>query len=207
MRIRRIVKFIVVIVGLIAALCVGFGIYILAYGQVDHATTSDVIIVLGAGARMDGSPTPAPLRRVGRAVALYKQGLAPWVLCTGGYTANVPTSEARACANAAHAQGVPMDAILLDEKSRSTEENAIESRKIMEARGLKTAVVVSDNFHLWRAEMLFHVQGLHVYMSPAQATTGPLSAWVTFTNTGREVMATGWYAFKTLLGLPITDIR
>lgn len=207
MRIRRILRItaLILIIGLL--LGVALGIYIYAYGQTDRAAPSDVIIILGAGTRPDGSPSPAHLRRVRHGVALYQKGLAPLILCTGGYTENRPVSEARACADAAIRLGVPSTAILMEEKSRSTEENAIESQKVMQARGLKMALVVSDNFHLWRAEMLFGAQGMAVALSPAQLTSGPLAAWTVFTNTAREVAATGWYVFKTVLHLPITDLK
>jgi uncharacterized SAM-binding protein YcdF (DUF218 family) len=85
-----------------------------------------------------------------------------------------PYDEAEWCAQVAQAHGVPAAAIVLEERSRSTEENAIEARKVMGAYALKTAVLVSDNYHLWRAEMLFRAQGISVFTSPAQVTGGPL---------------------------------
>jgi uncharacterized SAM-binding protein YcdF (DUF218 family) len=139
--------------------------------------------------------------------ALYQRGLAPWVLCTGGYTGGHPQSEARACADLARREGVPGAAILMEENSASTEENVIETRKVMEARNLKTALVVSDNFHLYRAETLFHVYGMTVFMSPAQVTCGPLEWWWAVYDSYREAAALSWYVFKTALGLPLTSTK
>lgn len=198
---------------LIAFLLVGFivataaALYIYQYGQADHAAAADVIVVLGGGTFSDGSPSPATTRRVEHAVALYQKGLAPYLICAGGYTQQHPKSEAQACADLARQKGVPDSAILMEEVSTSTEENAIEVRKVMVAHGFKMALLVTDNFHMLRAEMLFHRQGVNVILSPAQATTGSLEAWRAIPDTYREVGAFVWYALKTALGLPYTNSR
>jgi uncharacterized SAM-binding protein YcdF (DUF218 family) len=181
--------------------------YIYQYGQADHTAAADVIIILGGGTLSDGSPSPATTRRVEHAVALYQKGLASFLICTGGYTQQHPKSEGRACADLAHQKGVPSSAILTEEVSTSTEENAIEARKVMAAHGFKTALLVTDNFHMLRAEMLFHRQGVSVILSPAQVTAGPLEGWRAVVDTYREVGAFGWYGIKTALGLPNTSTR
>lgn len=182
------------------------GLYVYQYGQPDRAAPADVIIILGAGTRPNGAPTAAYYRRIRHGVALYEAGLAPYVLCTGGYTARHPKSEARACADVVRDLGVPEHAILLEEISRSTEENAIEARRMMDGLGLHTAILVSDNFHLLRAEWIFRDYGIPVALSPAQATTGPLYWRTALSNTAREVAALGWYALKGALGLPNTNM-
>lgn len=207
MRFRRLVRLLLIASGLGALVCGALALHIYFYGQEDRAVPSDVIIILGAGTRPSGRPSISHTRRIRHGVALYQRGIAPFILCTGGFTDSHPSSEAQACADLAQELGVPRGAILVEEHSRSTEENAIETRKLMAARGLKTAVLVSDNYHLWRAEMIFRAQGINVSLSPAQATTGTLNWRTIFSNTLREVAATGWYVFKTALGLQITDVR
>ena len=77
----------------------------------------------------------------------------------------------------------------------------------MEARHLKMALLVSDNYHLVRARIIFLEQGIPVAVSPAQVTTGPLSLdWVIF-GSYREVAAFGWYTIRHLLRLPFTNTR
>ncbi len=183
------------------------GVYIHQYGQRDQAAKADVIVVLGAGTLRNGSPSPATLRRTRHAAALYRRGLAPYVLCTGAYTQRHPKSEAQACADVAIRAGVPAAAILMEERSTSTEENAIETRKVMERYGFKTALVVTDNFHQFRTEILFRQQGISILLSPAQASAGPLSVRIGVLNTYREVGALAWYAIKSALGLPYTSTR
>jgi uncharacterized SAM-binding protein YcdF (DUF218 family) len=204
---RRWVRLLIAALAVVFVLVTALAVYVYNYGQADHSARADVIVILGGGTEEDGSASPATTRRVIHAAALYQRGLAPWVLCTGGYTGNHPQSEARACANLAQQAGVPATAILMEENSGSTEENAIETRKVMDTRNLKTALVVSDNFHLYRAEMLFHVYGMTVFMSPAQLTSGPLEWWWAVFDSYREAAALTWYVFKTALGLPFTSTK
>lgn len=167
----------------------GLALYIFWYGQADRATASDVIIVLGAGTRNDGTANRALARRVRHGVTLYQRGLAPYLLCTGGYTNGHPKSEAEVCADLAAKLGVPQNMILQDRTSTNTLENVIESRKLMQPLNLKTAVVVSDNFHLFRAEWLFNEFGIKTYLSPAQSTQGRLTYTNAALGTVRELGA------------------
>ena len=174
-----------VIIGTVGMLLLGA--YIVVYGQADRAVRSDVIIVLGAGTRDDGTANRAQTRRIRHGVVLYQRGLAPYLLCTGGYTNNHPRSEAQSCVDLARQLGVPPGAILREDVSTTTLENAAEAQKVMAAKGLKRAIIVTDNFHLFRAEWLFRAYGVTVTLSPAQTTQGPLSPINTCTATLREI--------------------
>jgi uncharacterized SAM-binding protein YcdF (DUF218 family) len=182
-------------------------VYIFQYGQPDQAASADVIIVLGAGTRPDGKASAATWRRTQHAATLYKRGLAPYILCTGNPTPPSPISEAQACATVLQQAGIPLSAIVMEENSTSTEENAIEARKVMDKHSLKTALLVTDDFHMLRAEMLFHKYGFTVLRSPAQVTTGPMDWWLVVYDSYREVAAVSWYTFKTVLNLPYTSTR
>jgi uncharacterized SAM-binding protein YcdF (DUF218 family) len=135
-------------------------------------------------------------------VALYRQGYAPYLLCAGSMVSGQPISEAARCAQVARENGVPPEAIVLDEISSSTEENAHEAAVIMRAHGWREAVLVSDNFHLWRATWLFRHAGVRVWPSPAQATTGSLPVSEMVYAVLREIGALGWHIGQSLLGLP-----
>lgn len=163
--------------------------FVFLYGQTDRVAPADVIIVLGAGTRPDGSPTRAQTRRVRHGVALYQKGVAPWLLCTGGYTNNHPGSEAQTCVDIALSMGVPSSAILREDVSMTTIENVIEARKLMQTYSLHNAVIVSDNYHLFRAEWLFRSYGVSVVSSPAQASEGPIPWFSGLWGSYREVGA------------------
>ncbi len=192
---RYIIWFVILIGGLLSF--AAFAIY--QYGAVDRAAPADLIIVLGAGTEVDGTPTGAQVRRVAHAVALYKRGLAGWLLCTGGFGAGRPVSEAQTCVDGARAAGVPAAAILREDISQTTLSNATEARRVMTAHHLHSAILVTDNFHLLRAEWLFHTFGMTIFVSPAQATQGPLPPIEALRSTLREVGALPWNVLRLWL--------
>jgi uncharacterized SAM-binding protein YcdF (DUF218 family) len=202
---RRWIRIVLATGSIIFLLCTVSALYIYAYGQTDHAQQADVIIILGAGVEQNGKPDQGTIRRARHGAALYNKGLAPYILCTGGFVSNPQKSEASACKEILLELNIPESAILLEEKSNSTEENAIESRIVMDAKQFKTAVLVSDNFHLLRAEMLFHNRGMTVYPSPAQVTSGTLDLYWGVLFTYREVAAFIWHGLKSALHLPYTS--
>lgn len=176
---------------------------IYVYGRADRADTADVIVVLGAGLRPDNRPGPALIRRTGQAAALWQQGVAQHIVCTGGIPYRATRSEAAACAELLENSGVPADAIHLEERSRSTEENARFAYEILQANGWTNAVVVSDGYHLLRATWLFSQQGIPNMTSPA--VDPPF--WNHLTFTLREVLAFHWQIFKDALNLPFTYVN
>ena len=172
------------------------------FGSVDHAQNADVIIVLGAGLDQFGQPTASLVARAIHAASLYQVGFADKVLCSGGVTRNNFPSEATICAQILENAGLPRSAVELEEKSRSTQENAIQSIQWMSERSVRTAIVVSSSYHLWRASWLFHRLGYDVYTSPAPANyLGPTRY---FHSLLREVLAVNWQYFVNLFGLPWT---
>ena len=75
-----------------------------------------------------------------RAAELYRQGLAPKVLFTGGLGRNteglLPEPEAARFAKVAMACGVPECDILIEDKSANTKENIEFTRALLEERGI-----------------------------------------------------------------------
>ena len=172
---------------------------IVRYGATDHAHSADVIVVLGGGEE-------GTTRRALHGAALYAQGRAPVLVCSGGTTRSGAISEAERCQQVAAAHGVPLTAIVVEQSSLSTEQNAIAVATLARSYGWQTALLVSDDYHLWRAHWLFEREGLPNWTSPAQVTTGALPPLSKTRSVLREAAAIGWYAAKTLLGLPITNV-
>ena len=136
---------------------------------------------------------------------LYKEGLAASIVFSGALGTHPPT-EARAAARLAMDQGVPQEAVGLEEKGHSTEESAFFVSEIMRARDWQRAIVVSDAYHLWRANLLFGKAGVEAYPSPAHDERYPLSKRAYLYHLGREVVAVAWYYVKSWLGLSITHV-
>lgn len=82
--------------------------------------------------------------RPARALELYRQGAAPWILISGAGD----WQEARI---ALVGKGVPPDVIELETDSKSTIQNAQYSVRQLRARGVKRAIIVTSWFHSRRA--------------------------------------------------------
>ena len=110
----------------------------------------DVIIVLGYPAKKDGSVTPILRERINKAAKLYHEGIAKVIICTGAAVANSYV-EADVMAQALIELGVPDRSIIREEVAKGTYENIVNSNRLMQGRGLKTAVIVSSPWHLRKA--------------------------------------------------------
>lgn len=158
---------------ILALLCLSALVLWLAYlsiliwnfGQADHATRADCIIVLGAAVR-GSQPSPVFEQRLQHGIDLYQRQLAPRLLFTGGYGDGKAHSEASIGAAYAQQHRVPATAILLEEKSRTTQQNLEEALKVMKAHGLQSAIIVSDPLHMKRAMMMAEDLGIHADSSP-----------------------------------------
>lgn len=139
-----------------------------------------MIVVLGAKVLPDGVPSPALVARVERALALRTDEL---VLFSGG---GAPATEALAAFRLAQTLGLPPEAGMLEERSRSTFENARFSAELLAHRGIDEVVLVTDDFHAYRATAHFRRAGLRVISTPVRRSlrSSTRLAW-----TAREVLA------------------
>jgi uncharacterized SAM-binding protein YcdF (DUF218 family) len=202
MRIKRLLA-----LGLVIWLWLMFvlAIVIDAYGRIDRVQKADVIIVLGAGVQRDNTPGTAMRRRASHAADIWKAGYAPRIICSGGKPGYQTRAEADACAELLiREDGIPESAVIQEDQSRSTEENAIYTHRIMQANGWQTAIVVSDDFHLLRAQHLFLNEGMTIYTSPAR-NDDSVGQYVVYLL--REVAAMQWQLVKEALHLPTTYVQ
>lgn len=133
--------------------------------DVDRA---DAIVVLGGGLYPNATLTASSLERTLYAVDLYRRGLAPRILFSGGVTGEAPRPEAEVMAELARTVGVPADALLVEGVSGTTYENAVEVKKILRELGFRRALLVSDATHLYRAQLAFERQGVLVLPAPTR---------------------------------------
>jgi len=110
----------------------------------------DVIIVLGYPAKKNGSMSPILRERIKKAAKLYHEGIAGVIICTGSAVANNYV-EADVMSQALIELGVPDCSIIREKLAKCTYENLVNSKKTMQDRGLKTAVIVSSPWHLRKA--------------------------------------------------------
>lgn len=150
-------------------------------GARDRAQPADAIVILGARVEPDGQPGPDLRSRTLHGVRLFQRGLAPYLVCTGGYRDDRLSAASVAC-DLAISQGMPADKTLLADGAMTTQEDAISARNLLANHGLQTAILVSHPLHLERARILFEGQGITVYPSPTStdlaAIPWPSRAWL-----------------------------
>lgn len=143
------------------------------YGQRDAAAPSDAIVVLGA-AQYDGRPSPVLRARLDHAIVLYRRGIAPTMIMTGGVGIGDTVSEAVVARRYAERSGVPPQAVLLEGGGQRSVESMRAVAELMRANGLRSAVLVSDPFHSLRVRLLAFRFGIRASTSPTR--TSPISA-------------------------------
>ena len=130
---------------------------------------SDVAIVLGAGTA-SGKLSHVYEQRVLHAIDLLKREKVKKILFTGGYGEGQKMSDSRAAANYAMLKGVQERQILMEEKSTITFHNIEEAKKVMEINDLKTALVISDPYHMKRSMKMCEKVGIKALPSPTPTT-------------------------------------
>ena len=145
---------------------------VMLWSSRDEARSANAIVVLGA-AQYAGRPSPVLKARLDHALDLWHRHLAQWLILTGGTGAGDTTSEAAVGRTYAIKHGVPDTVILMETQGRTTSESMRAVAGMLEARGLQTALLVSDPFHMLRLRILARRFGFTPYTSPTQ--TSPIS--------------------------------
>jgi uncharacterized SAM-binding protein YcdF (DUF218 family) len=126
------------------------------------------IVVLGGGVWKGDMLDDASLRRTVFGIELYKRDLAPILVFSGPARSDGPTrSEAAIRAELALGMGVPRNAIVIDEKSNTTNEESIGISHLLTMRGIQSILLVTDSLHMRRADYLFKRVGMGVYPAPS----------------------------------------
>ncbi len=174
-------------VGLLACLAIvlvaGYATFrVWTQGERDERRPADAIVVLGA-AQYDGRPSPLFRARLDHAVELYRAGIAPRLVLTGGKASGDRTTEAASARDYAILHGVPPEAILMDENSRTTLESIRAVGALLRANDLDDAVFVSDRPHMLRVLRMAADDGIEAWGSPT--ATSPIER-----DPGRQIDAT-----------------
>lgn len=128
---------------------------------------ADAIVVLGSLVHPDGTLSESGEERVRAGVALWKRGVAPLLVMTGGFPAWMteapPATEAHAMARRARALGVPDEALRVEEASRSTFDNARRCAELLQPAGIRSVRIVTQPFHLRRSVRQFRRAGFEAH--------------------------------------------
>ena len=145
---------------------------VVMWSKRDEARPAQAIVVLGA-AQYAGKPSPVLRARLDHALDLWNRHLASVLILTGGTGAGDTTSEAAVGRTYVRKRGVPDSAILEENEGRTTSESMRAVAGMLEVRGLQSALLVSDPFHMLRLRILARRFGFTPYTSPTQ--TSPIS--------------------------------
>jgi len=136
----------------------------------DEAQPADVILVLGA-AEYRGRPSQVLRARLDHALELYQRKLAPLVLTTGGAGGDPVFTEGGVGRSYLIGHGVPPEAIIVETEGETTVESTAMAGEIMRRMGLRSVIVVSDGYHIYRVKRMLQFRGLSVYGSPRKERT------------------------------------
>jgi uncharacterized SAM-binding protein YcdF (DUF218 family) len=127
---------------------------------------SDAIVVLGGWISPSGTLSLESQRRLDRGIELYQRGLAPVLVLLGQGAKGGPT-EAEVRATQARLRGIPADAILTETHARTTREEAVRVKALLQSRGVRTVLLVTNAGHLARARPLFERAAFEVRGVPS----------------------------------------
>ena len=135
----------------------------------DHPRKAQAIVVLGA-AQYNGTPSPALKNRLDHALALYRHGLAPMIVVTGGRQPGDRYTESTAGYNYLRGKGVADQAIRKEVQGRTTYESLASVARFLRKEGINDVVLVSGPAHSKRLAGIAGDVGLHAAISPADGS-------------------------------------
>ena len=160
-------RFLILIV--ILGLCLLFGIdfyvrsstkdRIISPEDVSSVSDADCLLVLGAGIRADGSPSPMLQDRLNTGIELYQNNAAPKLLMSGDH-GRKKYNEVQTMKDIALDQGVPSEDVFMDHAGFSTYDSLYRARDVFQARKV---IIVTQKYHLYRALYIARSLGLDAW--------------------------------------------
>jgi uncharacterized SAM-binding protein YcdF (DUF218 family) len=136
---------------------------------------ADAALILGNRAYMDGQPNPCLTGRVDTGLALASDGRVKQLVFSGG----VDREDGRIEADVMHAHALQsgyVGPMLLERASQSTRQNLSMSWPLLKAAGVKSVIVVSEPYHMWRVERLVRASGFDRAFD-VQYAAAPTACW------------------------------
>jgi uncharacterized SAM-binding protein YcdF (DUF218 family) len=153
-----------------------FVLYAFLYGRLAMPRHAGFVVVLGSGLLDGGRIPPLLASRLDRGYAVYRtlaaHGSDPVLIVSGGKGSDERVCEADAMAGYLIARGFPADRIQREDRSASTEQNLAYSQAIMNRlRPGATCVIVTSNYHVFRAAMIARHLGVRGQVTGARTAS------------------------------------
>jgi uncharacterized SAM-binding protein YcdF (DUF218 family) len=136
---------------------------------------ADAIVIFGA-AEYSGRPSPVYRARLDHGFELYRRGLAPVVIATGGAGEDPHYSEGGVGHDYLMRRGIPEANLIAETQGSDTAQSAERVGVIMHANRMHSCIAVSDEYHVFRIRKLLERQGVKVYVAP-RPDSRPRSVW------------------------------
>lgn len=163
---KRVLRVLVVMFLFAILLPLGISIYLCASVKdqiitLDEATKldADAILVLGARVWDNGSPSGVLEDRLDTGISAYQAGVSDRLLMSGDHGQD-DYDEVNAMKDYALEQGIPSENIFMDHAGFSTYESVYRARDIFQ---VKTVLIVTQEYHLYRALYIARALGLNAY--------------------------------------------
>jgi uncharacterized SAM-binding protein YcdF (DUF218 family) len=151
----------------------------------DTVRKADAIVVFGA-AEYAGRPSPVLKARLDHALGLYRRGMAPIVITTGGAGLDPVYSEGGVGRDYLTSQGVPDVSLIAETQGGDTAQSAMRVGAIMRKNHMRTALVVSDAYHIFRIKQMMRTQAVEAFGAPRPESL-PKTRWGRVVGVAREV--------------------
>lgn len=142
---------------------------IYSFGNTRSDESADAAIVLGAAVWSSGV-SPVFRERINHGIELYQKGKVRKLIFTGGQGNPGEPTESSAARDYALQSGVPVQDILIEQKSHTTYENILYAKQIADGNSIRKVLIVSDPLHMKRAVLMAHDVGLEAEPSPTPST-------------------------------------
>lgn len=161
-------------------------------GRQDARPRSDAIVVLGS-AQYNGRPSAVLGARLDHAAALWKTGAAPRIITVGGGLTGDTFTEAEAGTDYLRRYGLPAADIVTIGEGSDTLRELRAATALMQQRGWRSAVIVTDPWHSLRARRMATDLGLHAVTSPTRSGPAVQDRTTEVRYIGRETAAYLFY--------------
>lgn len=175
-KVKRIFIILIILICAVAVYALCVNAYVIAKAKkhmvtvntlAENEKNADAILVLGAGVRADGSLSLMLQERLDMGIQLYKQGAADCILMSGDH-GKKEYDEVNAMKSYAIEQGIPSERIFMDHAGFSTYESMYRAKEIFE---VKTVIVVTQEYHMYRALYVAERLGLEAEGVPSDTRT------------------------------------
>lgn len=128
-------------------------------------TQAQCLVIMGAAVKPGGAPSGAMQRRVKSALILGQASISYYMVTGGKGKFGPPESEVMK--SMLQDAGVPEDRIISEANSSDTLSSVIECASLLRSRScLHPIVVCSDEYHVARCRLLFHLLGIATEKRP-----------------------------------------